>query len=251
MRDPSALVSWGRVPVDGGASQGLRIGASTQAPLQDTNDRPSWGIAYLIIPADDATVTSALEYGNTTRSQARLSVGGVGREGGGRSSTATRRGRRRVSQWGGGEGRGKCWQRSPNRSVRRSACKPLPPLPSPRQFVASGTLPSADNPNFPATLLPQGPPLPATGPQASGRGGPLTPAAAASSTLPSPSPSQVGIDRGGDDMNGSPFTLASADYNLCWAACNKTAGCDAWAYAVPGCDSYPQVRLSQQQQQQQ
>lgn len=82
-------------------------------------------------------------------------------------------------------------------------------------FFASGTIPSADNPNSPSPLVPAGPPLPATGPQ-------------------------VGIDRGGGDMPGSPFTLPSADYNLCWDACNKSSTCKAWAYAIPNCDSYTQ-----------
>jgi hypothetical protein len=81
-------------------------------------------------------------------------------------------------------------------------------------FATSGTIPSQDNKNQPATLFPMGPPLPATGPQ-------------------------PGKDRGGMDMNGSPFDLPSADPNLCWAACNTTSGCDAWAYAVPNCDTYP------------
>ena len=49
---------------------------------------------------------------------------------------------------------------------------------------------------------------------------------------------QVGIDRPGDDLKGYPVELPSADYNLCWAMCNNTADCMAWAYAVPGCDSY-------------
>lgn len=80
-------------------------------------------------------------------------------------------------------------------------------------FTSSGSIPSNDNKNQPATLFPMGPPLPATGPQ-------------------------PGKDRGGMDMNGSPFTLAQADPNLCWAQCNTTAGCDAWAYAIPSCDSY-------------
>jgi hypothetical protein len=80
-------------------------------------------------------------------------------------------------------------------------------------FAASGALPAADNANQPAPLLPSSGMSPPTGPQA-------------------------GKDRGGGDMPGSPFTLASADPNLCWAACNTTAGCVAWAYAVPGCDAY-------------
>eukprot|EP01105_Mastigella_eilhardi_P009344 TRINITY_DN2211_c1_g1_i10.p1 TRINITY_DN2211_c1_g1~~TRINITY_DN2211_c1_g1_i10.p1 ORF type:complete len:418 (-),score=82.25 TRINITY_DN2211_c1_g1_i10:152-1405(-) len=49
---------------------------------------------------------------------------------------------------------------------------------------------------------------------------------------------QVGIDRAGQDMDGQPVTLAQDDYNLCWALCNKTDGCESWAYAIPGCDSY-------------
>ena len=82
-------------------------------------------------------------------------------------------------------------------------------------FFTSGTIPANDNPNSPSPLRPQGPPAPPTGPQ-------------------------VGIDRPGMDMAGSPFTLDKADYNLCYAACNTTAGCKAWAYAVPNCDGYAQ-----------
>ena len=51
---------------------------------------------------------------------------------------------------------------------------------------------------------------------------------------------QVGIDRGGSDLPGYPVVLSSADPNLCWAMCNKTAACTAWAYAVPNCDGYAQ-----------
>ena len=80
-------------------------------------------------------------------------------------------------------------------------------------FLSAGALP-ADLPSSPVPLTPGGP-APATGPQ-------------------------VGIDRGGDDMAGSPFTLPSADPNLCWAACNKTAACKAWAYAIPACDGFAQ-----------
>ena len=80
-------------------------------------------------------------------------------------------------------------------------------------FVASGVLPPADS-----TLNPQ--------PQSGGKG---------KATGPQP-----GKDRSGNDMPGSPFRLASADPNLCWAKCNATAGCLAWAYAVPGCDQYAQ-----------
>lgn len=49
---------------------------------------------------------------------------------------------------------------------------------------------------------------------------------------------QIGIDRPGQDMSGYPITLDEADYNLCWALCNETAECQAWAYGIPGCDSY-------------
>ena len=80
-------------------------------------------------------------------------------------------------------------------------------------FLASGALPP-DAPASPTPLSPGGA-QPATGPQ-------------------------VGVDRPGLDMPGSPFTLPSPDYNLCWAQCNKTAGCKAWAYAIPKCDSYAQ-----------
>lgn len=50
---------------------------------------------------------------------------------------------------------------------------------------------------------------------------------------------QAGVDRPGDDLPGSPFNLPSADPNLCWAACNTTAGCAAWAYGVPNCGGDP------------
>ena len=80
-------------------------------------------------------------------------------------------------------------------------------------FASSGSLPAADNGGSPAPLFPTGGLQPATGPQ-------------------------KGIDRSGNDMPGSPFTLPSADPDLCWAKCNTTSGCKAWAYAVPGCDQY-------------
>ena len=44
----------------------------------------------------------------------------------------------------------------------------------------------------------------------------------------------VGMDNSGGDMPGMPVNVGS-DYNLCWALCNKTAGCAAWAYGVPSC----------------
>ena len=42
------------------------------------------------------------------------------------------------------------------------------------------------------------------------------------------------MDNSGGDMPGMPVNVGS-DYNLCWALCNKTAGCAAWAYGVPSC----------------
>jgi hypothetical protein len=55
-----------------------------------------------------------------------------------------------------------------------------------------------------------------------------------------PTGPQNGIDRPGMDFPNMPVQLSSADPNLCWAMCNNTQGCMAWAYAVPGCDSYQQ-----------
>jgi hypothetical protein len=81
-------------------------------------------------------------------------------------------------------------------------------------FASTGALPASDNGGSPAPLFPQSGVVPATGPQ-------------------------PGVDRGGNDMSGSPFSLASADPNLCWAACNKTAACKAWAYGVPNCGGGP------------
>lgn len=56
-----------------------------------------------------------------------------------------------------------------------------------------------------------------------------------------PTGPRVGWDNSGGDMPGQPTTLPSADYNLCWALCNKTAGCAAWSYGVQGagCESQP------------
>lgn len=79
-------------------------------------------------------------------------------------------------------------------------------------YVATGVLPSEDDPMNPQPLS-SGGDAPPTGPQR-------------------------GVDRSGNDMAGSPFQLASADPDLCWAACNTTKGCKAWAFAVPGCDQY-------------
>ena len=50
-----------------------------------------------------------------------------------------------------------------------------------------------------------------------------------------PSGARVGWDNSGGDLPGMPVTLASADYNLCWALCNQTAACVAWSYGVPNC----------------
>jgi hypothetical protein len=55
----------------------------------------------------------------------------------------------------------------------------------------------------------------------------------------------AGIDRPGGDMPNQPTTLPKPDPTLCWALCNKTAGCVGWNYAVPNCDAYflsPQPR---------
>eukprot|EP01084_Bolivina_argentea_P296920 511453_1 len=57
------------------------------------------------------------------------------------------------------------------------------------------------------------------------------------SSIPDTGPQQ-GIDRPGQDMNGYPIELNASDYNLCWGLCNKTSGCKAWAYGIPGCDQY-------------
>eukprot|EP01084_Bolivina_argentea_P038621 71422_1 len=46
---------------------------------------------------------------------------------------------------------------------------------------------------------------------------------------------QTGIDRPGDDMSGYPIKLNSSDPNICWALCNNTKGCEAWAYGIPNC----------------
>lgn len=81
-------------------------------------------------------------------------------------------------------------------------------------FWSTGAIPSSDNTQQPASLLPISGMTPATGPQ-------------------------KGIDRPGSDLPGSPFNLPSADPNLCWAACNSTAACKSWAYGVPSCGNDP------------
>jgi len=146
MQDDAALVAFSRVPLAGGAAEALRMGAAAQAPLSSTNDKMTWGVAYVV---RDAGVAGA----------AALA-----------SSTATR------APW-----------------------------------AATGALPAADA-SSPQPLS-NGGDAPATGPQ-------------------------PGVDRSGSDLPGSPFVLARADPNLCWARCNETAACLAWAYAVPGCDQY-------------
>ena len=72
VRDSTVDVSWGRSAVTGGGVVGavtaLRIGATKQTPLIDTNDRPSWGIAYLMANTEANYGSSmVLEYANTTR----------------------------------------------------------------------------------------------------------------------------------------------------------------------------------------
>jgi hypothetical protein len=76
-----------------------------------------------------------------------------------------------------------------------------------------------------------------TGKLPAGGDDPVNPQQLSNGTAPATGPQQ-GVDRGGDDMPGSPFVIASADPNLCWAACNSTAGCKAWAYAIPACDGF-------------
>ena len=76
-------------------------------------------------------------------------------------------------------------------------------------FAATGSLPSTDNGGSPAPLVTYSSIGPGSGPQ-------------------------VGVDRSGDDLPGYPVTLAQADYNLCWALCNQTAACQAWAYGECG-----------------
>lgn len=49
---------------------------------------------------------------------------------------------------------------------------------------------------------------------------------------------QPGVDRPGGDMPGYPVQMPSADPDWCWARCNATSGCEAWATSVPGCDQY-------------
>ena len=50
-----------------------------------------------------------------------------------------------------------------------------------------------------------------------------------------PTGPQFGIDRSDNDLAGYPVQLPVADPNLCWAMCNMTEACVAWAYAVPNC----------------
>jgi len=49
---------------------------------------------------------------------------------------------------------------------------------------------------------------------------------------------QASIDRPGSDLPGYPVELPQADPTLCWNMCKQKAGCNAWAYAVPGCDTF-------------
>ena len=141
------LIAFSRVPLPSVGAEALSLGSVTQATLSSTNDKPTWGVAYLSYDTSVAGSAAALELSYTTRNA----------------------------------------------------------------FAASGTLPSSDNPTNPQPQ--SGSKGPATGPQ-------------------------PGIDRGGNDMPGSPFNLPSADPNLCWGHCNSTAGCLAWAYAIPNCDGF-------------
>jgi hypothetical protein len=83
-RDPTVDMSWERMTVTGpGLSSevtALRIGATTQSPLQDTNDRPSWGYAYLLAETGSEAGASAasmvLQGADATRT-AFLSTGAI------------------------------------------------------------------------------------------------------------------------------------------------------------------------------
>jgi hypothetical protein len=50
---------------------------------------------------------------------------------------------------------------------------------------------------------------------------------------------QTGIDRPGLDLPGYPVDLPTADPDTCWAMCNTTADCKAWAYGIPDCGGDP------------
>ena len=49
---------------------------------------------------------------------------------------------------------------------------------------------------------------------------------------------RAGVDIHGGDLPNMPIELATADPMECWAKCNATKECAAWAYAVPGCDRW-------------
>ena len=49
---------------------------------------------------------------------------------------------------------------------------------------------------------------------------------------------RAGVDIHGGDLPNMPIELPTADPKLCWAKCNATKECAAWAYAVPGCDRW-------------
>jgi hypothetical protein len=134
------LIASARVPLPGAGAEALSLGSVYQTPLSSTNDKATWGVAYL---ARDTTLPSA---GVLTDSYT-----------------------------------------------------------SRQAFFTSGALPPAD--------------APTPAPQSGAKG---------KATGPQP-----GIDRSGSDMPGSPFPLPRPDPSLCWARCNATAGCLAWAYAVP------------------
>ena len=74
VRDPAALVAWRRTAVTGvGIDRpvtAVSIGAATQTPLADTDDRASWGMLYVMADSGDAAgggATLVLDYANTTR----------------------------------------------------------------------------------------------------------------------------------------------------------------------------------------
>jgi len=62
---------------------------------------------------------------------------------------------------------------------------------------------------------------------------------------PSNGAPRAGWDLRNGDLPGMPVTLNASDPNLCWALCNATAACTAWAYGIPGsgCEDAPHCWL--------
>lgn len=59
---------------------------------------------------------------------------------------------------------------------------------------------------------------------------------ASAMTVQAPSGARDGLDMPGRDLPGMPVALTEgAGADACWALCNTTSGCAAWAYGIPGC----------------